>query len=87
MLINGGTPFIVASNQNEGPIMNIGRSTKIALASSGHTNEWLASQMGVTTSQASRIKGQKSASGLSMESLAKVFDMKVSEFIALGEVE
>ena len=68
-------------------IMDIGRSTKIALAISGHNNEWLANQIGVTASQASRIKGQKSVSCPTLEGLSKAFDMKVSEFIALGEVE
>lgn len=65
--------------------MNIGRSTKIALAISGQNNKWLADQIGVTTSQASRIKGQKGVSSPTLVILADVFKMKVSEFVALGE--
>lgn len=67
--------------------MNIGRSTKIALAQRDKNNQWLADEMGVHRSHITRIKSQSNATGATIEILASAFNLKASEFIALGEVD
>ena len=65
--------------------MNIGKSTKIALVKQEKSQGWLAEQLGVTRQRATAIANSKEAGASTLERLAKVFNMTVSEFIELGE--
>lgn len=65
--------------------MNIGKSTKQALLDRGKTVTWLAVQLGCSRNQASQFANNKNASSKTINSLSEVFEMKASEFIALGE--
>jgi transcriptional regulator with XRE-family HTH domain len=65
--------------------MNIGRSIKIAVAKRGIKQKDLAEQMGVTPSSISQLASQASCTGDTLARLAAAFNMKVSDFIALGE--
>ena len=65
--------------------MNIGKSTKIAMATAGITCEELYIQMGVTPGTISNWRRSKSQSGKVIEALAGHFNMSVSAFVALGE--
>ena len=65
--------------------MNISKSVKIALAKNEKSMIWLAEQLGVTRQQASVLANKNGLNTKNIEKLAAAFDMKVSEFIALGE--
>lgn len=65
--------------------MNVGKSLKIALAMKGIKQSDLASKVGMTTVWISRLANSEKAGMGSVEMLAKALDMKVSEFLALGE--
>jgi transcriptional regulator with XRE-family HTH domain len=65
--------------------MNVGRSIKIAVAKRGMRQKDLAQQMGVTPSSISQLASQANCTGDTLARLAAAFNMKVSEFIALGE--
>jgi len=67
--------------------MNIGRSTKVALAQRDKKTAWLCEQLGVSRQQAHGITVRASASASTIERLAKAFNLKPSEFVALGEDE
>lgn len=65
--------------------MNVGKSLKIALAQKGMKQNALAAQLGVTTVWISRLANSEKAGTTTVEKLAAAFDMKISEFVALGE--
>lgn len=65
--------------------MNIGKSIKVALAQKGMSQAELAKRMGITHTWVSALANKPKASTPTVEALAAQFDMKVSEFVALGE--
>jgi len=65
--------------------MNVGKSVKIALAKRGTNQTRLAESLGVTAVWVNRLANSRSASMATVETLASAFNMKVSDFIALGE--
>lgn len=65
--------------------MNVGKSIKHALISKGMSQTKLAEQMGVTQVWVNRLANSRSASMATIETLAAFFEMKVSDFLALGE--
>lgn len=67
--------------------MDVGRSTRVALAQRDKTFSWLASEVGMSRQALSYIRRRESASGATIKKIADALDMKVSEFIALGETE
>ncbi len=65
--------------------MNIGKSIKVALAKKGMRGKDLAKKLGVTQSTVSLMSSRETASGAMLIQLAAVFEMPVSDFVALGE--
>lgn len=65
--------------------MNVGKSTKIALVKNDRSQGWLAEQLGVSRQRATAIANSETVGAKILERLAAVFNMSVSEFIALGE--
>lgn len=65
--------------------MNVGKSLKVALAMRGMNQTQLAVKLGCTHVWISRLANSRSASMATVESLAVALDMRVSEFVALGE--
>ena len=65
--------------------MNIGKSIKQAILDKEMTQIELAEALGKSKSTIHHMSGQKTASGHNIQLLANFFNMKVSEFIALGE--
>jgi DNA-binding Xre family transcriptional regulator len=68
-----------------GADMNIGKSLKIALLQNDMEQADLANRMGIHQSNISRIACCKTITTETLERIAKAFDMKVSEFVAIGE--
>ena len=67
--------------------MNIGKSIKIALLHKGCTQKQLSKMLRVHISTVVRLANGRSCSMDRVNQLAEVFEMKVSDFIALGESE
>lgn len=65
--------------------MNIGKSLKVALVKRDMTQTDLAKKMNVHLQWVNKLANSDSASQASIMGLAEALDMKVSEFIALGE--
>lgn len=65
--------------------MNIKRSARIALAKKDMTQAELAKIVGVTPATLSLIINRDEIPTGRLEQIANAFDMKVSEFLALGE--
>jgi len=65
--------------------MHIGKSIRMALIKRNRDIDWLAEKMGCSRSNADRMRYSKILGGSTIERLATIFDMKVSEFIELGE--
>ena len=65
--------------------MNVGKSIKVALAQKCMSQAVLAKRMGLTHTWVSALAKKPKASTATLEALAAQFDMKVSEFLALGE--
>ena len=65
--------------------MNIKKSVKIALAKSDKRQGWLADKLDMKEASLSSIMHVNKPSSANINKLAGAFDMKVSEFIALGE--
>ena len=65
--------------------MNVGKSIKVALAKKDMSQAALAKKMGLTHTWVSALANKPKASTATIEALALQFDMKVSEFLALGE--
>jgi transcriptional regulator with XRE-family HTH domain len=65
--------------------MNVGKSLKVALAKKGIRQNELAKRIGVTRQWIGRLANSERAGMGSIEKLAKAFDLKPMEFLALGE--
>jgi len=65
--------------------MNVGKSIKMALVKVDKKQTWLAEQLGISSRQVNKVANNESASGKTIEKMAEVFGMKVSDFLALGE--
>lgn len=65
--------------------MNLGKSISVARAKHGLQVKELAKRLGMSPTSLSQLSGQTSCTGATLQKLAKAFDMKVSEFVALGE--
>lgn len=65
--------------------MNLRKSVMIALAQRDMKQKDLADQLGMSQGSMSQLLGQRSCTGATLEKLAAAFDMKVSEFVRLGE--
>lgn len=65
--------------------MNIGKSIRKALIDHDMRQNQLAAKMGVGVRWMSRMANSRTTSMQTVEALAAQFDMKVSEFVALGE--
>jgi len=68
-----------------GAAMNIGKSLKISLLKNNMEQSDLADKVGIHQSSISRISCGKIITTETLERIAKAFNMKVSEFIAVGE--
>lgn len=65
--------------------MNLRKSVMILLAQRDMKQKDLADQLGMSQGSMSQLLGQTSCTGATLQKLADAFDMKVSEFIKLGE--
>lgn len=65
--------------------MNIGKSIKIALAQGEKNTAWIAGELKISTARVSAIARAEHHNTATIQSLAGIFGMSVSEFIALGE--
>ena len=65
--------------------MDIGKSMRIAMAMRGLKGIQLAERLQVTGPTVSVMLSRRTCSGQTLQSLANIFGMKVSEFVALGE--
>lgn len=65
--------------------MNLRKSVMLALASKEMMQKDLAKQLGMSQGSMSQLVNQKSCTGATLQKLAGAFDMKVSDFVALGE--
>ena len=65
--------------------MNIKKSLKLALAERERSPGWLAKKLKVTPQAVSKFAATGHSNTRTIEAFCKVLDMKVSEFIALGE--
>lgn len=65
--------------------MNTGKAVKIALLKADKDQSWLARELGVTRQNVSYICLSKSSNTSTLSDIAKIFGMKTSELIALGE--
>ena len=65
--------------------MDIGKSVQIALVQKGMKKQDLATELGVTKATVSTLVSNTSCTGPMLEKLCKIFEMKASDLIALGE--
>lgn len=65
--------------------MNFRRSLKLALAQRDMTQKALAQKLKMRETSMSQLAAQTSCTGATLQKIAEAFDMKVSEFVALGE--
>jgi len=65
--------------------MDIGKSIQIALIHQGIKKKDLADQLEVSRTYVSFLVGSETCSPTMLNRLSRVFGMKASEFIALGE--
>ncbi len=65
--------------------MNVKKAINQALLDHEQTQAWLSEQTGVQSQTITRMKRVNNASIEAMEKLADAFDMKLSDFIKLGE--
>lgn len=66
--------------------MDIAKSIRVALAREAKNQTWLGDQIGATKATVSNYcKGRSKPDSDRLEQIAQLFDMTVSEFIALGE--
>lgn len=66
--------------------MDIGKSIKKCLREQGMTQQELAEKLGISLRRVNKIANSTYANTETVERLSGVFDIKASEFIALGEV-
>lgn len=67
--------------------MNTGKSIKLALIHKGWSQKELAEKLGTSNVTVSILANGYQCSSARLKDLAEVFEMKVSDFIALGETE
>lgn len=67
--------------------MNLKKSITTALENEGRTSRWLINKLGMHEASYYRMLSLNSTRMATLEILASVFGMKVSEFVALGEDE
>ena len=65
--------------------MNTGKSIEIMLIRKGWSKGELAKKLGVSRTTISTLCGSKTCGGSMLKKLADIFEMSVSEFIAVGE--
>ena len=65
--------------------MNVRKSVMILLAQRDMKQKDLADQLGMSQGSMSQLLSQTSCTGATLQKLADAFDMKVSDFIKLGE--
>lgn len=65
--------------------MNLRKSIKTALAQRDMSQKALAEKLGMRETSISQLAAQTSCTGATLQKLAEAFEMKVSEFVALGE--
>lgn len=65
--------------------MNFGKSIKMAMLKNDMNQEALAAILGIHYSGISHMSNRESTSTKNLVRVAKAFDMKVSDFIKLGE--
>lgn len=65
--------------------MHIGKSIKKALIDQDKNGVWLAEQLETSPASVYHICTKSTCSGNMLKRLSKIFGMKVSELIALGE--
>lgn len=65
--------------------MNVGKSLKMALAKRGINQTQMAARLNCTVVWVNRIANSRSVSMSTVEGLCEALEMKVSEFLALGE--
>lgn len=91
MFIKVGLQFIAVPitfrsiRNQQGIAVNLRKSIKVALAQRGISQKALAKQLGMSETGLSQLAAQTSCTGATLQKLADAFDMKVSEFVALGE--
>lgn len=69
----------------EGNPLNLRKSIKTALAQRDMSQKALAEKLGMRETSISQLAAQTSCTGATLQKLAEAFEMKVSEFVALGE--
>lgn len=67
------------------PPMNAGKSLKLALAQRSISQVAFAKTLGMTQPSISGLANSPRWTGASLEKIAHALDLKVSEFVALGE--
>lgn len=77
--------YILLEHKQEEYKVNINKSIKLALAHRSMTPADIALAMGTTTQRVYALTNQKVMRSDTIERLAKAFNYKTSEFIALGE--
>lgn len=65
--------------------MNFRKSLKLALAQRDMKQKDLADRVGMRQTSMSQLAAQQSCTGATLQKIADALDMKVSEFVALGE--
>ena len=65
--------------------MDLGKSLRLAMAHNGVNNAFLVKKMNVMSQQVTNWKNSGTMTIENLKKVAACFDMKVSEFIALGE--
>jgi len=65
--------------------MNLRKSIKKCLLDKEMSQKDLAIKLGMSETSMSQLAAQTSCTGATLQKLAEAFDMKVSEFIAIGE--
>lgn len=65
--------------------MNVGRSVRVAMAKRDMKPKTLCDLMGASRQYIGQLMNNEQAGTGTINKLAEVFDMKVSEFVALGE--
>jgi transcriptional regulator with XRE-family HTH domain len=66
---------------------NAGRAAKVALAQRSKSRNWLAEQLGVSPQRASLILNSPTASQGTLEKMADLFGLSLSDYVKLGEFE
>jgi len=64
-----------------------GRAAKVAMAQRGKGRRWLAEQLDLSPQRASLIMNGPNASQATMEKMADLFGLSLSEYVALGEFD